>query len=242
MKKLTKLIRNNKYLVFMDFEGTQFSHEMIAIGAVVATLDRKGQIKTMKPSFKTLVKAKSKVGKVVTDLTGITDDELKNKGVSFRKAMELFKTYCGRAFKKCTFVTFGNHDLHILNSSISYNLDTPKEIVSQIQKNYFDYLNFISEFIKDTKTHNPLSLVNYCKHFGLDEAGKAHEPDVDAINLANLYNAFLKNKTLVRDDYIQVIAHYQHLPDPIRKTMEKLASGEDVKSGELIDFVDEYLE
>ena len=40
--------------------------------------------------------------------------------------------------------TFGNHDMRILSQSISYNFDFPKEIVSQIQKNYFDYSVFIS--------------------------------------------------------------------------------------------------
>ena len=110
MKKLAKILKGHKYLCFMDFEGTQISHEMIALGAVLCTLDKKGNIKKEKESFKIYVKPKNKVGNFVTKLTGITDEQLAKEGVSFNKAMNDFKKYCGMAFKKTTFLTFGNHD------------------------------------------------------------------------------------------------------------------------------------
>ena len=94
----------------MDFEGTQFSHEMIAIGAVLCTLDRYGNIKRKKEPFKIFVKSKNKIGNYVVNLTGITDDLLAAKGVSFYKAMNELRNYCGSAFKKCSFITFGNHE------------------------------------------------------------------------------------------------------------------------------------
>ena len=200
MKKLLNQFKGHKCLVFMDFEGTQFSHEMIAIGAVLTIIDKNGNIKKYKEPFKLFVKSKNRVGKVVTNLTGITDDKLQKEGVSFAQALFAFKKYCGISFKKASFITFGNHDMKILSSSLSYNLDTPREIVSQMQKNYVDYLSFISEFIKD-EGNNPYSLVNYIKHFNLQEAGNAHDPEVDAINLAHLYQAFLDNKAIVLEDY-----------------------------------------
>lgn len=224
----------------MDFEGTQFSHEMIAIGAVLATLDRKGNIKRLKPSLKLYVKAKNKVGSYVTNLTGIDDDLLKKKGVSFYKALSELRNYLGSAFKKCTFMTFGNHDMRILNQSISYNLDTPKDIVSQIHKNYADFALLIGEFIRD-ENGNPYSLVNYCKLFNVKEAGDAHQPDIDAINLANLYQAFISNSDLVLEEYMKVLAMQHHLPVPIKVATEKLAKGEDFSAEEFKEVARKYI-
>lgn len=224
----------------MDFEGTQYSHEMIAIGAVLATLDRKGNIKRLKPSLKLYVKPKNKVGSYVTNLTNITDDLLKKKGVSFYKALSELRNYLGSAFKKCTFMTFGNHDMRILNQSISYNLDTPKDIVTQIHKNYADFAVLIGEFIRD-ENGNPYSLVNYCKLFDVKEAGDAHQPDVDAINLANLYQAFISHGDLVLNEYMKVLAMQHHLPLPIKAAVEKLANGEDFSAEEFKEVARKYI-
>ena len=161
MKKFERLLKGHKSLVFLDFEGTQFSHEMIAIGATHVIIDRHGYIKKHKKPFRAYVKAHNRVGKIVTDLTGITDEMLKQKGVSFFTAMSDLKKYVGLSFRKSSFITFGNHDMKILSSSISYSFDFPKETVQCIQQNYIDFSAFISEFMRDDKG-NPLSLVRYC--------------------------------------------------------------------------------
>lgn len=242
MKKLIKLLKGHKYLVFMDFEGTQFSHEMIALGAVVCTIDsRNCKIKRMKKPFKVYVTAKNKIGKYVVELTGITEEQLRKEGISFSKALNEFKKYVGLGFKKATFITFGNHDLKILNQSIAYNLDFPKEITSQIQRNYLDYMAFISEFIRDEKG-NPLSLVHYCDLFKVKEAGTAHDPSVDAVNLANLYDAFLKNPEIVLDEYKKHLGkHTNSLPAPVAAIVKKLSEGEDVTSKEFDDELRKYI-
>lgn len=241
-KNLARALKNHKYLVFMDFEGTQFSHEMIAIGAVCVLIDPKtGRIKKRKQPFRIYVKAKNKIGKYVSDLTGITETLLKDKGVSFDSAMKALKKYVGINFKKATFITFGNHDIRILNQSIAYNLVYPKDVTSQIQKNYFDYMSFISEFIRD-ENGNPLSLVHNCELFGLKEAGKAHDPEIDAINLANLYDAFLENVDLVCEEYKKHLnKHNNSLPFPIAKALKKLTNGENVTAAEFEEYIKEYL-
>ena len=227
MKKLNNLLKGHRYIAFLDFEGTQFSHEMIALGAVLAVLDKNGHIKKLKPSLKIYVKAKNKIGKYVTDLTGITQDILDKKGVSFAKAMQDLKKYLGLHFKKCSFITYGNHDMRILGQSISYNLDAPKEICQQIQKNYIDYSVFINEFIRD-KNGNPLSLVHNCELFGVALVGEAHDPAVDAINLANLYEAFLNHQDLVAEQYKSAVTKSGHFPSPVLNIIRKLNEGETV--------------
>lgn len=240
MRKLTRLFKDHKYLCFLDFEGTQFTHEMIAFGAVFVLLDKNGQIKRTKKPIKVYVKAKNKIGKYVEDLTHISEEQLKNEGVSFYTAMTELKKYCGLAFKKCSFVTFGSHDLRILNQSIAYSFDYPKEITSVIHKNFVDFQSFLNEYILDEKGSS-YSLVRYCELFGIKEAGDAHDPRVDAINLANIYNAFVKNKELVADEYKKVLALGNHMPEPVAGVVKKLAAGQDVTAQDFEEEIKRYL-
>ena len=240
MKKIQKLLKKHKYICFLDFEGTQFSHEMIAWGATLATLDKNLKIKSHKKPFKVYVKAKNKIGHFVENLTGITQRDLDRVGVPFAKAMKDLKKYCGHAFNKCSFMTFGNHDMKILSQSFAYNLDAPGEITSVIQKNFIDFQAVISEFIKDDN-NNPFSLENYLSLFGVEFKGKAHSPEYDAYNLMNLYNEFLNKKDIVLEEYLKVLTKVNHLPEPIKRSVAKLAKGEDVSGEEFKTFAEEYI-
>ena len=240
MKKFERLLKGHKSLVFLDFEGTQFSHEMIAIGATQVVIDRHGYIKKHKKPFRIYVKAHNRVGKIVTDLTGITDDMLKQKGVSFFTAMSELKKYCGLSFKKSSFITFGNHDMKILSSSISYSFDFPKEIVQCIQQNYIDFSAFIGEFMRDDKG-NPLSLIKYCDAFGVPQAGPAHDPAVDAENLAWLYDATMRKSAILVDEYKKVLKSFNHFPSPVSNVIKKLANDENVTAKEFEKEIKDYL-
>ena len=240
MKKFERLLKGHKHICFLDFEGTQFSHEMIAIGAVMATLDNKGRVKATKLPYKCYVKAHNKIGNYVTNLTGITEDQLKDHGITFAKAMDGLKKYCGLAFNKCSFCTFGNHDMRILSQSIAYNFDFPKEIVSQIQKNYIDFSAFISEFSKDDKG-NAQSLIHYCEKFEVEIVGPNHDPSSDAVNLCSLYNAFIKNSSLVQEEYKKVLGKFTRVPEPVRPIINKLLNGDNVTPSELEDEIKKFL-
>ncbi len=242
IKKLTKGLKGHKTLVFLDFEGTQFSHEMIALGGIAVTIDPKtGRIKKRKNPIRVYVLAKNKIGNYVSNLTGITEDTLRSKGVVFDTAMKTLKKYVGINFKKATFVTFGNHDMRILNQSIAYNIYYPKDVTSQIQKNYFDFGAFIGEFIRD-ENGNPLSLVHYCEMFKVPEAGTAHDPEVDAINLANLYDAFIANTQLVASEYKKyLIGAASHYPDPVAAAIRQLAAGKDYSAKDFDKEIDKFV-
>ena len=240
MKKFERLLKGHKSLVFLDFEGTQFSHEMIAIGDTHVIIDRNGYIKKHKKPFRIYVKAHNRVGKIVTDLTGITDEMLKQKGVSFFTAMSELKKYCGLSFRKSSFITFGNHDMKILSSSISYSFDFPKETVQCIQQNYIDFSAFIGEFMRDDKG-NPLSLVKYCQAFGVKEAGPAHDPAVDAENLAWLYDATMRHSEILLEEYKKVLKSFNHFPAPVSNVIKKLANNETVTSDEFDAEIKDYI-
>ena len=240
--KLRRGLKGHKTLVFLDFEGTQFSHEMIAIGALCCLIDpRTGRIKKRKEPFRIYVRAHNKIGGYVSELTGISEETLRKHGVVFDTAMKALKKYVGINFKNATFITFGNHDLRIINQSIMYNMHYPKDITSQIQKNYFDFSAYLNEFIKDD-AGNALSLVHFCELFGVKEAGVAHDPEVDAINLANLYDAFIKNPDLVASEYLKHLRlHSGSFPGPINKAVIALASGKDVTAKEFEEEIKKYV-
>ena len=157
------------------------------------------------------------------------------------EAINEIKKYCGMAFKKTLFVTFGNHDIRILNQSCSYNLDAPKELCDIIKKNYFDFQSLISEFVKDD-IGNPLSLTHYLELFGIEFDGKAHDPMYDAVNLAKLYSVFLKEKDIVLEQYCKVLNRSNIGPEPVNKAIKKLLNGESVSPEEFKQFIKEYID
>ena len=224
----------------MDLEGTQFTHEMIAIGAVKVDLKKDGSIKKIHKGFYTLVKAKNRIGKVVTDLTGITDADLKEKGVSFRAAIEQLKKYMCRDYSKCLFVTFGNHDFRIMAQSLAHNLDVKKEDVEMVIKHQFDFAEFANNYVKDEKNNN-LSLANMLKVFNIDFEGTQHNALADTLNLVYLYDAFIKNREVLKNEYRKTLGMYRHLPQPIHQAIEKLANKENVTAEEFEKFVDQSL-
>lgn len=225
----------------MDLEGTQFTHEMIAIGAIKVDIKKDGSIKKIHKGYYTLVKAKNRIGKVVTDLTGITEEDVKKNGVSFRVALEGLKKYLGRNFTKCLFVTFGNHDFRIMSQSLAHNLDVKKDDVEIIIKHQFDFTEFMNQYIKDENNNN-LSLANALKVFGLDFNGTQHDALADTKNLVYLYDAFLKNKEIVAEEYRKTLGMYRHLPEPIHLVVEKLARKENVSAKEFEQYIKDSLQ
>lgn len=240
MEKLRRLLKGYKHICFLDFEGTQFSHEMIAFGAAFVTINKDGFIVKQKKPIRQYVKSKNKIGKFVKDLTGITEKDLEKYGVDFLTAIKDIKKYCGLYFKKTVFMTFGNHDIRILNQSSSYNLNSPKELVDVIKKNYVDFQSIISEFIKDDNG-NPLSLTHYLELFNIEFDGKAHDPLYDALNLGRLYNAFLKDKETVLNQYLKVLGRANFGPQPVSKAIHKLVKGEAVTPEEFTELIKEYI-
>ena len=236
MLALDKHLMNRKTLCFIDLEGTQFSHEMIAIGAVKVNIKKDGTIKKIHKGYYTLVKSKNRVGSVVTDLTGITDKEVKEKGIPFRCAVDNVKKYMGKDFTKCLFVTFGSHDVRIISQSLAHNLDARKEDVEVLIKHNFDLAEFLNTYLKDDNNNN-LSLAHMLEKFNVEFKGTQHNALADALNLAYLYDAFLKNQEILKVEYRKTLGMYRHLPEPIHRTVERLARGETVKPEEF----DEYI-
>lgn len=241
MKKVMKIIKGKKAICFLDFEGTQFSHEMIAYGVYMCYLNKEGEIIKSKNPIRDYVKCKNSIGKFVKELTSISEKDLEMYGISFSEAMRKIKKYCGLNFKKCAFMTFGSHDMRILNQSCSYNLDAPKDICDIIKKGYVDLQAIIGEFVKDDNG-NQLSLTHCLEKFGVEFDGTAHDPMYDAVNLAKLYNVFVKSKQIVQEEYCKILKRNNIGPEPVNKAVKKLLAGETVTPEEFQDFIREYIQ
>lgn len=241
MKKVLQALKGRKAICFLDFEGTQFSHEMIAYGAYMCFLNKNGEIVKAKNPIRDYVKAKNSIGRFVKELTNITEKDLEEYGISFNDAMKKIKKYCGINFKKCVFMTFGNHDIRILNQSCSYNLDAPKDICDIIKKAYIDFQTIIGEFVKDDNG-NQLSLTHCLEKFGVEFDGTAHDPMYDAVNLAKLYNVFIKSKEIVLQEYCKILKRSIVGPEPVNKAIKKLLAGETITPKDFENFLRDYIQ
>lgn len=227
MKDLANELKGRSCLVFLDLEGTQFSHELIELGAVIGILNEEGRIKkTLKP-FRVYVKAIRPVGKVVKDLTGITDQFLAKNGISFADAMSQFRDYVGKYWDKCSFVTFGNHDLVIFNDSARMNPSFKAPYVRHIRNRYFDYSAWLFKYAQ-SEQGNPLSLEHYLELFEVQFSGKEHDAADDAYNLLRLYDTVLDRKDILEREYKKTLARAKKLPKPIKDAIDKLNAGESV--------------
>ncbi|MCD8203659.1 MAG: hypothetical protein LUB56_00845 [Coprobacillus sp.] len=242
MKKLRNLLKSHKAICFFDLEGSQYSHECIAIGAVLATFNKAGELTKIRPSFKVYVKPKNKIGKYVEQLTGITEDLLEEKGVSFAEAIEKLFAYLGKYEKNTLFISYGNHDMTILGQTIAYNLDAPLAKCTIIQKNYLDFQAIFNEYVKDDN-NNVLSLVHACEMFeiNIEEGIVPHDPASDSLLLSRLYQAFLTRKDIVFDRYVKVLSSLNNLPAPIENVVKDLSEGNEVSQEKYYSYIEETI-
>ena len=240
MKKLTSLLNDAKQIIFMDFEGTQLTQEIIAIGAVKAELDNKKQIKKLSKPFKVFITSEGVVGPFVENLTGITDLYLFQYGIPFEEAIEKFKTYVGKDLNFTSFMTFGRYDMRLLHETALLNNLEEDDFVNKIYTKNIDFTSVFSKFVRSEKSEQ-LSLADACKIFNLEIKGNLHDPEYDAINLAYLYDAFLREKSIVREEYLKVIKKNPHLPSPLIKALHRLESNGSITFKELLDYIDEEI-
>jgi inhibitor of KinA sporulation pathway (predicted exonuclease) len=240
MKKLARLIGHRRTLVFLDLEGTQQSHELIAIAAIKAEINEDLTIKKTYKGIHHIVRPKKEVGKFVTQLTKITEIDVVDKGISFAKAMMVLRNYVGKNFKKAAFIVFGNHDARILHQSFHHSPDALETIVKTVTGNLIDYSMFLSEFIKD-QNGNPLSLINNLLVFKEQFQGEHHQPLDDAKNLMLLYRRVLENKETIMSEYLKIFKQFRHLPEPVKIIIQQLLEDKIVEKKDLMQAVKDYL-
>ena len=126
---------------YLDFEATQFSNQIISIGC----------ISDNNMSFNTLVKpVKDKVNKFITDLTGITNEDV-NKAPTADEAFLSFYEYCELETRDFAvmpeFYCYGNSDKGFLQHTIR-KMKNFKAIMfaTTIANNLIDYSKDVKQY------------------------------------------------------------------------------------------------
>ena len=244
MKLLLDLIKNATRLCFVDFEGTQLEHEIIAIGAVIASVDDQGHIVAPYKEIKLMVKPKHKVGKVITNLTGITDSMLVDAD-SFDLAINKLKDFLledGESIENTKFVCFGEQDR--LMMKVSAYLTNTYDTISFFKlfsHNYIDFSAFLTKYITD-KNGAKLSLVNFLHFFDENTHGVSHDPLNDAYDLLTLYKCFYTKVDYVKKGYADTLLKQMPVPSILKPSVNKILKGRNVKHSDFLKDVDEYFE
>lgn len=242
MRLLKEEIGEPRELVFLDLEGTQLSHETIAIGAckyfcgpdLLPLPGKKIQV------FKRLIKPQSPVGGVVTILTGITDDRLKTEGITFHKALVELMT-----FTKCTgkkvYITFGNQDLNMLyQSKVRANDQLCQDFYDHIKRNWFDMQAFVSRFVHDER-HMTFSQPKLLEIYEAKNLQHAHDPLYDAENLMNLFIQVIKRPDITLREFKKNLLTSKDFFIISKPFIDDLCNGKDVSALDFNKAIEDYL-
>lgn len=242
MEAIKKILKGRTTLIFLDFEGTQFSHEIIAIGCCKVKCDENGNINQSDIQYyKRYVKSYGPIGKIVTNMTSISNDTLKNDGVTLEIMLEEFKQFIGDNLDDCAFLTFGSNDVKMLVDSIKISRPENEYIGLEICKRTIDFLAFISQYIRD-KNGNNYSLTNYLKLYNQEPNGQSHDPLNDAIDLKNLYIFFTNDKDIIYREYLQILKKQKIFPQPIKKIINRLINNETITPDDFKKEINKFLE
>lgn len=241
MEAIKRLLKKHKTVVFLDFEGTQYTHEIIAIGAIKCKVDENGLIiEKEENGFKEYVQAKGTTGKIITEMTSITDALLEEKGVPVDVMLEKFKAYVHEDLRNVSFIVFGTNDARMILETNKISKPSNAYIFKQIIPNIVDYLAFLSQYCRD-ENFNSYSLTNYLKVFEGTPVGISHDPLNDAIDLMNLYDCVSKRKDILLNEYKKNLLKQKVFPEPIKKLIRILVEENNVSYEEFNDLLKDYL-
>ncbi|MFA6829867.1 MAG: hypothetical protein WCR67_04115 [Bacilli bacterium] len=188
-------------LVFFDMEATQFSREGISIGCVIVPVSlTNGNFKIVgnEITYTSLIKSHKKIGKLVTNLTGITEEKLSEEGRDFDLVLKEIIDIL-RSFKKKTYISYGHGDIGILEATIDKKQEYQVEFLQHIKKNYLDFYSYLKQFIVDKKGQ-ALSVEKLISFYGIDKTLTLHDPLSDSVYLKKIFFSFICNNEKTVDD------------------------------------------
>ena len=241
MQILRRELKSPKALVFLDFEATAYTAEMIEFGAAIALLNKNDSYVPLPGTFKRYVTAKHEIGRVVKKLTGIDEELLQKEGRPFGEVLADFRKYVGRYWEDARFVLFGDYDIRILQKTAELHKDCEISYIRQIQRNHYDFQLFIGRYIQD-QNGNPLSLEHDLEVFSLDFKGHEHDAADDARNLMLLLLAVEEHPEILKARYPNVLRNLasKKIGKPVACLIEKLSSGKDVSAKEWQNWLEDY--
>lgn len=166
--------------IFLDLEATQFSKEIISIGAI----SDKGE------EFYRLIQVKRKITKLITDLTGITNNDLK-KAHKFCEVFDEFWDWCCKQKtskkEKVMFFVYGNFDRELIKAE--YTRRPKDKRLFYIYNNIIDVQYHLMMSMYGTIAYS-LSLLKATKQLTRNDS---LEQDHNSLNDAKLLKLLYEN-------------------------------------------------
>lgn len=241
MKQLDIVLKNKRKILFFDLEATQESKEVIAIGAIKVNLDAKNFIKSKdKTGFKKYVLSNGPIGKYVENLTHINQDYLNKNGIKYTEMLDKLEKYIGKNIDDFLFVSYGNFDIKLLYFELEKTNNYKIDFIKKISKNYLDFSEFVSKFIKDNNG-NKCSLIEAIVNLNGTPYKNEHDPLIDTKNLILLFDLFSKNKSIIAFEYKKVLSNYGKYPRPIANIIKKLNANQNVTPTDFEQYINDEL-
>lgn len=250
MKILQNEFPKTDKLLFLDLEGTQYHHEIIEIGAILVSLDDEKRIDRSIPfkHLKVYCKPHEEVGKVVTDLTGITEDIISEKAVDYTTANKMLTKILGTFDSNLRVVVFGNLDKTMLKYTSSfYSLgDVAFSTSWFLAKRIWDFSTFISRYVVNMENGGKaFSQLKLMEIFSVLPCGQAHDSYNDAFNLLNLYDKVTKSPEILADNYLKILLNDSNKlkeSNFMFEILKRIINGETITKNKLMELLIEYFE
>lgn len=238
---LHRKLDGSNLLVFLDMEGTEFSHEAIAIG-IVGYEKRIGELLPVseKPTFtySSLIKAKNNIGRKVSELTGITKEELKAEGKDYLEVVRDITTLT-RPYSDCT-LYFGPLDIKILSATTNYANEMESNYLRHLKKKSVDFFTYLEERLVDSKGQ-PYGIARLGKKFSLTFEGKQHDPLYDALALSNIYFYIVSHEEELLEDYLKNYLQNPFTEETNKEVAKRILEGKTVDKETLAEILKENL-
>ena len=137
-------------------------------------------------------------------------------------------------------MTYGTFDMRLLHQTSVMNKCEDDEFIQEIYRKNIDFSNILSRYCRSNR-NEMLSLNDALRKFNVTPQGDAHDPQYDAINLSLLYNAFLKEKRILKEEYYKVLTQNPKLPIPVSKLLHKLLVEGSITENDFMSFIEEDL-
>lgn len=167
---------------FIDFEATQYTNEIISIGCVAEN----GK------TFYSEVNCKGKITPFITNLTGLTEEQISN-APSADKVFEKFDLWIsGFGFEIHKFYVFGNSDEAFIKATLkSVTNFFANRVLCLIYGNMVDYSKIVKKRFGLTKSIGLVKLLESYRNIPITQKHNALQ---DAFFLQEVFN-FVKNDT-----------------------------------------------
>ena len=180
---------------FLDFESTQYAQRIISIGCVSEKGDK----------FHTYVQlsGNDKLSKFITELTGITKETLKEKGVSADEAFEKLSYFVSetRNGEMPEYYCYGDSDAMFCKNTTKYMTSLASITYAlYLAKEMIDFGKTVKSFFK---TDAPFGLKKMYTFLCEQEIQQKHDALEDATMLADIVEKFEKFKV---EDAVEIAA------------------------------------